>query len=160
MPETLQKKNWKKIQTSFSALKGKDYIPPNYTNKTLTGEHLVIEQRDIATNYMSCIMNAPAMMNADYYAFVLAINALSGSLNYELRTKLGLSYAPGAYVKVQQIPYTSMFVSTTQPKKAFKAMIAVYNDIREGKYGERYLEALKRTIVTGTTGIRKVLVRL
>jgi hypothetical protein len=89
-------------------------------------------------------MNAPTMTNADYYAFVLTINALSGTMNYELRTKLGLSYAPGATVKVQQIPYTSMFVSTTQPKKAFKAMITVYNNIKEGKYGERYLEALKK----------------
>ncbi|QNR86275.1 insulinase family protein [Pedobacter riviphilus] len=134
----------KKIQASFSALKGKDYTPPIYDRKILTGEHLVIEQRDIATNYMSCIMNAPTMTNADYYAFVLTINALSGSMNYELRTKLGLSYAPGATVKVQQIPYTSMFVSTTQPKKAFKAMVSVYNNIKEGKYSERYLEALKK----------------
>ena len=86
----------------------------------LTGENLVVEQRDIATNYMSCIMNAPTMTSADYHAFVLVVNALSGSMNYELRTRLGLSYAPGATIKLQQIPYTSMYVSTTQPKKALR----------------------------------------
>jgi predicted Zn-dependent peptidase len=134
----------KKIQASFGALKEKPYTPPVYERKMLTGEHLVLEQRDIATNYMSCIMNAPTMTSADYYAFVLTINALSGSMNYELRTKQGLSYAPGATVKVQQIPYTSMYVSTTQPKKAFQAMITVYNSIRDGKYSQRYLDALKK----------------
>jgi zinc protease len=134
----------KKIQASFAALKEKPYTPPVYERKMLTGEHLVVEQRDIATNYMSCIMNAPTMSSADYYAFVLTINALSGSMNYELRTKQGLSYAPGATVKVQQIPYTSMYVSTTQPKKAFQAMITVYNSIKDGKYSQRYLDALKK----------------
>lgn len=134
----------KKILASFAALKQKPYTPPVYDRKMLTGEHLVVEQRDIATNYMSCIMNAPTMSSADYYAFVLTINALSGSMNYELRTKQGLSYAPGATIKTQQIPYTSMFVSTTQPKKAFQAMITVYNSIKEGKYSQRYLDALKK----------------
>jgi zinc protease len=134
----------KKIQASFAALKEKVYTPPVYDRKMLTGEHLVVEQRDIATNYMSCIMNAPTMSSADYYAFVLTINALSGSMNYELRTKQALSYAPGATIKLQQIPYTSMFVSTTQPKKAFHAMITVYNSIKDGKYSQRYLDALKK----------------
>lgn len=134
----------KKIRASFATLKGKPYTPPVYDRKTLTGEHLVVEQRDIATNYMSCIMNAPTMSSTDYYAFVLTINALSGSMNYELRTKQGLSYAPGATIKMQQIPYTSIFVSTTQPKKAFKAMIGVYNNIKEGQYSQRYLDALKK----------------
>jgi len=133
-----------KIQASFKELKGKPYTPPVYDRKMLTGERLVVEQRDIATNYMSCIMNAPTMNSPDYHAFVLIINALSGSMNYELRTRLGLSYAPGASIKVQQIPYSSMFVSTTQPKKAFRAMITVYNNIKEGKYSQRYLDALKK----------------
>ncbi|MNK34261.1 Peptidase M16 inactive domain protein [compost metagenome] len=133
-----------KIQASFKELKGKPYTPPVYDRKMLTGERLVVEQRDIATNYMSCIMNAPTMNSPDYHAFVLIINALSGSMNYELRTRLGLSYAPGATIKTQQIPYSSMFVSTTQPKKAFKAMVTVYNNIKEGKYSQRYLDALKK----------------
>lgn len=134
----------KKIQASFGALKAKPYTPPVYDRKPLAGEHLVVEQRDIATNYMSCIMNAPTMNSADYYAFVLTINALSGNMNYELRTKQGLSYAPGATIKMQQIPYTSIYVSTTQPKKAFKAIIGVYNNIKDGQYSQRYLDALKK----------------
>ncbi len=134
----------KKILVSFAALKEKPYTAPIYSQKMLNGEFLVVEQRDIATNYMSCIMNAPTMNSADYYAFVLAINALSGNMNYELRTKQGLSYAPGATIKMQQMPYTSMYVSTTQPKKAFKAIITVYNNIKDGQYSQRYLDALKK----------------
>jgi zinc protease len=134
----------KKIKDSFKGLGSKSYEAVTYDYKMLAGEKLVVENRELATNYMSCVMNAPFLKSADYHPFVLLVNAISGSLNYELRTKQGLSYAPGATIKMQQMPYTSMFVSTTQPKKAFQAMVAVYTDIRSGKYSQNYLDALKK----------------
>ena len=134
----------KKISAAFATLPSTPYTPPVYTQKVLEGEHLYTEQRDIATNYMSCVMNAPTMSNPDYAPFMLAINVLSGSLNYEIRTKQGLSYAPGAKMEMQQMPYTSMYVSTTQPKKAFQAMVSVYSEIRAGHYSQGYLDMIKK----------------
>jgi len=84
------------------------------------------------------------MSSPDYAPFMLAINALSGNLHYELRVKQGLSYAPGATIKMQQMPYTSMYVSTTQPKKSFQAMVAVYNSIRSGRYSQSFLDGIKK----------------
>ncbi len=134
----------KKIKESFALLTAKPYTPVVYVQKDITGEHLVTEQRDIATNYMSCIMNAPAMSNPDYHPFKLVINILSGNLNYELRTKQGLSYAPGATIKVQQMPYASMYVSTTQPKKAFLAMVDVFKKVKAGQYSQNFLDLIKK----------------
>lgn len=135
----------KKISESFSGLPSRPYKAPVYERKVLEGEHLFIEQRDLATNYISCIMNAPTRNSPDYYAFVLGINALSGNLHYDLRVRQGLSYAPGATIKTQQMPYTSMYVSTTQPKKAFEAMVNVYKDVRSGEgYGPKFLEGIKK----------------
>jgi len=135
----------KKIAESFAALIAKPYTPAVYVQKPLVGEHLLMEQRPIATNYMSCIMNAPVRNSPDYYAFVLAINALSSNLHYEIRIKQGLSYDPGATLKIQQMPYTSMYVSTTQPKKAFQAIVNVYTAVRSGKgYGPDFLAGIKK----------------
>lgn len=134
-----------KILASFATLKEQPYTPPVYDEKVLEGEHLLTEQRTLATNYMSCVLNAPKFSSQDYSAFLLAINALSGNLHYELRVKQGLSYAPGAKVKLTQMPYTSMYVSTTQPKKAFEAMVQVYKNLRSGNgYGPEFLEAVKK----------------
>lgn len=134
----------KKIQAAFGTLKAKPYAAAAYDQKPLEGEHLFTENRPLATNYLSCILNAPAFNSPDYYPFALGINALSSLLYYEVRTKQGLSYAPGATVKVQQIPYTSMYVSTTQPKKAFQTMVSVYKRILTGGYSQDFLDGMKK----------------
>lgn len=134
----------KKINESFVSLAAKPYTPHVYVPKTLEGEHLVTEQRELATNYMSCVMNAPTINSPDYAAFVLVVNALGSNMHYELRVKQGLSYAPGATIKTQQMPYTSMYVSTTQPKKAFQSMVGVFNSIKGGRYSQEFLDGVKK----------------
>jgi len=134
----------KKVNEAFKAIPVKPYTAPQYSQKMLTGENLFTEQRDLATNYISGIMNAPTMSDPDYAPFLLVINALSGNLHYELRVKQGLSYAPGATIEMQQIPFTSMYVSTTQPKKSFQAMVAVFNSIRSGRYSQSFLDGVKK----------------
>lgn len=135
----------KKISASFAGLQTKPYTVPVYDHRLLEGERLMVEKRPLATNYMSCVLNAPTLNSPDYYPFLIGINGLSGNLHYELRVKQGLSYAPGAKVKLQQQPYTSMYVSTTQPKKAYDAMIAVYKSLRGGNaYTEDFLKSVKK----------------
>jgi len=134
----------KRIAEAFKGIVAKQYTPNIPIRTTIEGEHLVTEQRNLATNYISCVMDAPGMSSPDYAPFMLAINALSGNLHYELRVKQGLSYAPGATIKMQQLPYTSMYVSTTQPKKSFQAMVAVYNSIKSGRYSQTFLDGIKK----------------
>jgi len=134
----------KKIAEAFGTLKAKPYAVAAYTQKPLEGERFFAENRALATNYLSCILNAPALNNPDHYPFILGVNALSSFLYYEVRTKQGLSYAPRARVNVQQIPYTAMDVSTTQPKKAFQAMVNVYKRILSGGYGQDLLDGMKK----------------
>ncbi|WP_316810142.1 pitrilysin family protein [Pedobacter heparinus] len=134
----------KKITAAFGTLKAKPYTPAVYEQKPLEGERLFTEHRPLATNYLSCVLNAPVLSSPDYYPFALGINALSSMLYYEVRTKQGLSYAPGATVEVQQIPYASMYVSTTQPKKAFQAMVSVYKRVLSGGYGQEFLDGMKK----------------
>jgi len=134
----------KKVLEAFGSLKAKPYTPVIYEQKPLEGERLLTENRPLATNYLSCVLNAPTLNSADYYPFALGINALSSILYYEVRTKQGLSYAPGATVKMQQMPYASMYVSTTQPKKAFQAMVSVYKRVLSGGYGQEFLDGMKK----------------
>lgn len=134
----------KKIMASLSSIPEAPYTPPVYDQKLMAGEKLLTEQRDLATNYMSCVMNAPPMNKPDYLPFMLSINALSSHLFYELRTKQSLSYSPGATTKSLQIPYMSMYVSTTQPAKAYQAIITVYKSMRSNLFSQSLLDDIKK----------------
>ncbi|WP_165953159.1 M16 family metallopeptidase [Pedobacter changchengzhani] len=134
----------KKIVESFKNLPKKPYTAPVYEQNEIVGQTVFSEPRNIATNYISVVFNAPVMSSADYHSFVLLVNVLSGSLSYELRTKQGLSYDPGAKVIDIQKPYTSLFVSSTQPGKALKAMFGVFDDVGKAHYNQKYLDALKK----------------
>ncbi|RYF22348.1 MAG: insulinase family protein [Flavobacteriales bacterium] len=133
-----------KIKVSFNGIPTKAYTAPVYDFAELKGERLYVEHRPLATNYFSCLLNAPKINSPDYFAFELFVNMLSGTLNYELRTKRGLSYSPGAELVEQQLPYLSMYVSTTQPKLAYNAMVDVYSKLRSGQFSGEYLRILKK----------------
>jgi zinc protease len=134
-----------KIRGVFAALKGITYTKPVFDDVTLTGNRLFTAQKNIATNYISRVMNAPTMSSPDYPAFRLAVTVLSSYLHFKLRTEQALSYAPGATVKTLQIPYTSLYVSTTQPKKSVQAMMDAFIDVKEGNYNTSVLKEIKKS---------------
>jgi zinc protease len=134
-----------KIKDAFAALKGKAYALPVYSDVLLTGDRLFTAQRNIATNYISRVMNAPTMSNPDYPAFRLAITVLSSYLHFKLRTEQALSYAPGATVKTLQMPYTSLYVSTTQPKKSVQGMMESFTDVKEGSYNTNVIKEIQKS---------------
>jgi zinc protease len=85
------------------------------------------------------------MSSPDYPAFRLAVTVLSSYLHFKLRTEQALSYAPGATVKTLQIPYTSLYVSTTQPKKSVQAMMDAFIDVKEGNYNTSVLKEIQKS---------------
>ncbi|MHA4895621.1 M16 family metallopeptidase [Pedobacter sp. PWIIR3] len=134
-----------KIKQAFASIPSRPYTLPVYNDVPLKGDRLVTMQRNIATNYISRVMNAPSMSNPDYPAFRLAVSVLSSYLHYKLRTEQALSYAPGATVKLLQLPYTSLYVSTTQPKKSIQGMMEAFNDIKQGNYNTNVLKDIKKS---------------
>jgi zinc protease len=134
-----------KIRGVFAALKGITYTKPVFDDVTLTSNRLFTAQKNIATNYISRVMNAPTMSSPDYPAFRLAVTVLSSYLHFKLRTEQALSYAPGATVKTLQIPYTSLYVSTTQPKKSVQAMMDAFIDVKEGNYNTSVLKEIQKS---------------
>ena len=135
----------KKIKEAFGELKARPYQQPVFTEVPLTGDRLFTAQKNIATNYISRVMNAPTMSSPDYPAFRLAITVLSSYLHFKLRTEQALSYAPGATVKTLQMPYTSLYVSTTQPKKSVLGMMEAFTDVKEGSYNKNVIKEIQKS---------------
>ncbi|MES2826996.1 MAG: pitrilysin family protein [Bacteroidota bacterium] len=133
-----------KIKDAFSAIPSKPYTAPVYTDLVLSGDRLVANSRAMATNYISRVMNAPVLGSPDYPAFKLAITVLSSYMHYKLRTEKALSYAPGAKIKMMQVPYVSMYISTTQPTPAVQGMLDAFDAVKEAKYNPAVLKDIKR----------------
>lgn len=137
-----------KIRASFGTLPAKPYVPPIRREPLWTANRLTTENRQVATNYISAAFNAPPASSPDFLPFRMGVSALSGSLFTELRTRRNLSYDPGAYLTMSQMPYGIMHVSTNDPKEAVTAMTTVLNRVRALGISESGLKYLKSSFIT------------
>lgn len=138
----------KRIKASFSGLPSKPYTPAVYTSAPPVAPKILIEERALATNYITGSVNAPAVSSSDYLPYRLAISSLSNRLFREIRTKRNLSYAPYAHSVNRLMPYAVMYVSTTDPKAAVEVMVNQLEDLRENGFTEEELESGKSGFIT------------
>lgn len=110
----------------------------------------VIEDRDIATNYIRGYMNAPKMDSKEGVAMMMAMRILRSRLFIEIRTKRGLSYAPSAAYATGIInnPYNFIYVSTTDPKQSMEVMVNEIDKLRSDGYSEKELIDIKQSYLT------------
>jgi len=137
----------KKILASFAALPAKSYKPAVLPGPKETGK-LLVEQRELATNYITASIDAPKLNSPDYLPFRLAISHLSNRLFREIRTKRNLSYAPYAYATTRLMPFAVMYVSTTEPKASAEVMLEQLKDLRDNGFSEEEMLSGKSNFIT------------
>ncbi|MEJ6979164.1 pitrilysin family protein [Pedobacter sp. P351] len=138
----------KRVTSSFASLPVKAYKPALYSMPSPVSAKLMLEERVLATNYITGSINAPAVSSSDYLPFRLAISALSNRLFREIRTKRNLSYAPYAHSVNRLMPYAVMYVSTTDPKASVEVMIGELRDLRDNGFSEEELASGKSGFIT------------
>ena len=139
-----------KISAAFASVPTLGYQPhvteaPKFFHNTVN-----VEERSIATNYIIGIMNAPAYTSPDFMPYRLAISELHGWLFYEIRTKRNLSYAPDAGVHDLLLPYSYVYVSTTNPEAAVEVMTNVINNEQQSSIARKSLDEIKALYITGS----------
>lgn len=138
-----------KIAKSFAKLP-KGTLPQKEDRVMFNAVNNKIENRDIATNYIMGIMNAPKFDTEDGAAMMVAMSILSSRYFIELRTKRSLSYAPySSYVNSRiNDPYNIIYISTLDPKQSMEIMVNEINDIRENGFKESELTNKKLSFLT------------
>lgn len=138
-----------KIATSFALLPD-GTLPVVEEPTTIVNPTNVIEDKDIATNYIRGYMNAPKMDNKEGVSMMIAMRILAMRLFVEIRTKRGLSYAPSAAYasSIVNSPYNFIYVSTTDPKQSIKVMVDEIDKLRTEGYSEKELVDIKQTFLT------------
>jgi predicted Zn-dependent peptidase len=137
-----------KIATAFRGLAaGSEAKPePPVEFKPATN----IENRDIATNYIRGMMNAPSLSEKEGVPMLLAMNILGDRFFVELRTKRSLSYAPSAFYATAAIedPYAVYYITTTDPKQSLEVMIDEINKVKNQGFTEKELKDMKASFLT------------
>ncbi len=107
------------------------------------------KERGNATNYIQGITGAPLPGTADYDAFVLAMRIFSMRHFIEVRSKNGLSYAPGSWFSEGKTPYSNFFVTTTEPDKYIAVARNLIDNVKTEGFTEEELKSEKTGYLTG-----------
>ncbi|RYY57084.1 MAG: insulinase family protein [Chitinophagaceae bacterium] len=124
----------------FIAKKEK-YLPAATTFKPVAREN--------ATNYVQGVAGAPLPGSPDYNAYNLAMRIFSNRHFIEIRTKNGLSYAPGAWFSPGNTPYANLYVTTTDPDKYIAVARALIDKVKTEGFTESELKNEKTGYLTG-----------
>ncbi|HVG12576.1 MAG TPA: pitrilysin family protein, partial [Flavisolibacter sp.] len=101
------------------------------------------EQKDNATNYVAGLMSAPLPGTPDYQAYSLAMTIFYNKHFVEIRSKKGLSYAPGVYNMSGLTPFAALYVTTTEPNKYIAAARALIDTIKMKGFTPEELKGTK-----------------
>jgi len=118
------------------------------TSTRIPANSLNVENRKMATNYITGILGAPDVNSPDFNAYRLGFSILSEKLFQEVRTKRNLSYAPYSYASGGLIPYSIVYVTTTKPKDAVTVMTDEIKRLRNGGFTETDLRDAKSKFAT------------
>ncbi len=134
----------KKVSADLNNIPAKEYGPAVIEPSDFPVEKYKMERRNIATNYIAGLINAPTINDPNYPAFRVAVTILNSALYEYIRLNKQLSYAPSAYITDGRIPYVTMYASTTQPGETIKGMRMILNYMKTNTYSDRILENVRK----------------
>jgi zinc protease len=116
------------------------YSPPANTFKP--------QPRENATNYVQGITGGPQPGTPDYNAFILAMRVFGSRHFLEVRSKHGLSYAPGAWLSQGTTTYANIYVTTTEPDKYIAVARQLIDKVKTEGFTPEELKNIKTQYLT------------
>lgn len=106
------------------------------------------QPRENATNYVQGISSGPQPGTSDYNAYILAMRVFSSRHFLEVRSKHGLSYAPGAWLSQGNTTYSNIYVTTTEPDKYIAVARQLIDKVKKEGFTEDELKNIKTQYLT------------
>lgn len=121
----------KLVADSFGKLPRGEYKETPLPQLVFDKPSLDITTRNLQTNYIKGIFDAPSIANPDYYAMRVAITLLQSRVNQEVRVKRQLSYAPNAEIKDDAANTANIYVTAVDANQAVAVMLNEINEMRQ-----------------------------
>ncbi len=109
---------------------------------------VVIEQRDLPTNYILGYFSGPLASSEDYHALRIATSVLTGRMFAEIRTRQNLTYDVHSPFLDKAATAGGLSVSTAAPDTTLKLMRSAIRELQEGLLDPSGLERLERQFLT------------
>jgi zinc protease len=109
---------------------------------------VVVEKRELPTNYLLGYFPGPSAASADYYPLRIATAVLSGRFFAEIRSKRNLSYAVHAPFVDRAIATGGVYVTTVDPRTTLALMREELRNLQEGWITPRGLDQLRQQFIT------------
>ena len=109
---------------------------------------VVIERRQLPTNYILGYYSGPLASGADYQALRVATSVLTGRMFAEIRTRQNLTYDVHAPFVDRAATAGGLYVSTVAPDTTLKLMRAAVVDLQTGMLDPVGLRQLEQQFIT------------
>jgi zinc protease len=112
------------------------------------GPAVVMEQRDLPTNYILGYFSGPLANTDDYHALRIATSVLTGRMFSEIRTRQNLTYDVHAPFLDRAASAGGLYVTTASPDTTIKLMANAVRELQEGLLDPTGLERLEQQFLT------------
>lgn len=109
---------------------------------------LVVERRQLPTNYILGYYSGPLASGSDYQALRVATSVLTGRMFAEIRTRENLTYDVHAPFIDRAATAGGLYVSTVSPDTTLKLMHAAVADLQQGLLDPVGLKQLEEQFIT------------
>jgi zinc protease len=109
---------------------------------------VVVESRELPTNYIVGYYSGPLANTDDYQALRIATSVLTGRLFAQIRTRENLTYDVHAPFLDRAASAGGLYVSTVAPDTTLKLMRAAVTELQEGLLDREGLERLEQQFLT------------
>lgn len=109
---------------------------------------VVVERRQLPTNYIVGYYSGPLANGRDYHALRVATSVLTGRMFAEIRTRQSLTYDVHAPFVDRAATAGGLFVSTVSPDTTLKLMRAAIIDLQRGMLDPAGLKQLEEQFIT------------
>lgn len=138
-----------RVTQTFGKLPRGDYketpVPPlDFSKGTVD-----ILPRNIPTNYVQGVYNAPSLNNPDYYAMRVATTILQQLVFEEVRNRRQLSYAPNANLDNLAANTGSIYVTAVDANQAVKVMLDQINYLKTQPISNEAIGGMAGQFLTG-----------
>jgi zinc protease len=109
---------------------------------------VVVERRQLPTNYILGYYSGPLASGEDYQALRVATSVLTGRMFAEIRTRQNLTYDVHAPFVDRAATLGGLYVSTVSPDTTLKLMRAAVVDLQQGMLDPVGLKQLEEQFIT------------
>ena len=120
-------------------------LPPRLPEQSSA---VVIEQRELPTNYILGYFSGPIANTEDYHALRIATSVLTGRMFSEIRTRQNLTYDVHAPFLDRAASAGGLYVSTASPDTTLKLMYSAVRELQEGLLDPAGLKRLEKQFLT------------